>query len=122
MSPTIEVTALTPESFDSLKIRDGILLENERVNVSYKGIRDMLILTNKRMLLVDKQGLTGKKQKYLSIPLDKINAFSVETGGTLDFDCDIDIYVSGMGYVHAEIMRPTKNMDPLVDALNDLLF
>ena len=122
MSPAIEVTALTPESFDSLKIRDGILLENERVTVSYKGIRDMLILTNKRMLLVDKQGLTGKKQKYLSIPLDKINAFSVETGGTLDFDCDIDIYVSGMGYVHAEIMRPTKNMDPLVDALNDLLF
>ena len=122
MSPIIEVTALTPESFDSLTIREGILLENERVTVSYKGIRDMLILTNKRMLLVDKQGLTGKKQKYLSIPLDKINAFSVETGGTLDLDCDIDVYVSGMGYVHAEILRPTKNMDPLVDALNDLLF
>ena len=122
MSPIIEVTALTPESFDSLSIREGILLENERVTVSYKGIRDMLILTNKRMLLVDKQGLTGKKQKYLSIPLDKINAFSVETGGTLDLDCDIDVFVSGMGYVHAEILRPTKNMDPLVDALNDLLF
>ena len=122
MTATIEVTALTPEPFESLKIREGIMLEGETVTVSYKGIRDMLILTNKRLLLVDKQGLTGKKQKYLSIPLDKINAFSVETGGTLDFDCDIDIYVSGMGYVHAEIMRPTKNMDPLVDALNDLLF
>ena len=122
MSAVIEVTALTPEPFESLEIREGILLEEERVSVSYKGIRDMLILTNKRMLLVDKQGLTGKKQKYLSIPLDRINAFSVETGGTLDLDCDIDIYVSGMGYVHAEIMRPTKNMDPLVDALNELLF
>ena len=122
MSPIIEVTALTPESFDSLSIREGILTENERVTVSYKGIRDMLILTDKRMLLVDKQGLTGKKQKYLSIPLDKINAFSVETGGTLDLDCDVDIFVSGMGYVHAEILRPTKNMDPLVDALNNLLF
>ena len=122
MSPIIEVTALTPESFDSLSIREGILIENERVTVSYKGIRDMLILTDKRMLLVDKQGLTGKKQKYLSIPLDKINAFSVETGGTLDLDCDVDIFVSGMGYVHAEILRPTKNMDPLVDALNNLLF
>ena len=122
MSAVIEVTALTPVSFESLEIRKGILLEDERVTVSYKGIRDMLILTSKRMLLVDKQGLTGKKQKYLSIPLDRINAFSVETGGTLDLDCDIDIYVSGMGYVHAEIMRPTKNMDPLVDALNELLF
>lgn len=122
MTATIEVTALTPEPFESLAIREGILLDGETITVSYKGIRDMLILTSKRLLLVDKQGLTGKKQKYLSIPLDKINAFSVETGGTLDFDCDIDIYVSGMGYVHAEIMRPTKNMDPLVDALNDLLF
>ena len=122
MSPTIEVTALTPEPFEKLTIREGIMLEHETVTVAYKGIRDMLILTNKRLLLVDKQGITGKKQKYLSIPLDKINAFSVETGGTLDFDCDIDIFVSGMGYVHAEIMRPTKNMDPLVDALNSLLF
>ena len=122
MSAVIEVTALTPVSFESLEVRKGILLEDERVTVSYKGIRDMLILTSKRMLLVDKQGLTGKKQKYLSIPLDRINAFSVETGGTLDLDCYIDIYVSGMGYVHAEIMRPTKNMDPLVDALNELLF
>ena len=122
MSPTIQLTALTPEPFEALKIRDGILLEDETVNVSYKGVRDMLLLTNKRMLLVDKQGITGKKQKYLSIPLDKINAFSVETGGTLDFDCDVDIYVSGMGYIHAEIMRPTKNMDPLVNSLNNLLF
>ena len=122
MSAIIEVTALTPEPFENLKIREGIMLEGEIVTVAFKGIRDMLILTNKRMLLVDKQGITGKKQKYLSIPLDKINAFSVETGGTLDFDCDIDIYVSGMGYVHAEIMRPTKNMDPLVEALNNLLF
>lgn len=122
MIPTMAVTALTPEPFENLQIRDGVMLDNESVTVAYKGIRDMLILTDRRMILVDKQGITGKKQKYLSIPLDKINAFSVETGGTLDFDCDIDIYVSGMGYVHAEIMRPTKNMDPLVDALNALLF
>ena len=118
----LEVTALTPEPYEALRIRDGILTLDETVTCCYKGIRDMMVLTNKRMLLVDKQGLTGKKQKYLSIPLDKINSFSVETGGTLDFDCDVDIYVSGMGYVHAEIMRPTKNMDPLVSALNALLF
>ena len=122
MDCILQVTALTPEPYESLKIREGVLISGETVTCSYKGIRDMMVLTNKRILFVDKQGLTGKKQKYLSIPLDKINAFSVETGGTLDFDCDIDIYVSGMGYVHAEIMRPTKNMDPLVDALNSLLF
>lgn len=122
MDRIIEVTALTPQPFESCNIRDGILIPDEIITCAYKGIRDMMILTSKRILFVDKQGITGKKQKYLSIPLDKVNAFSVETGGTLDLDCDIDIFVSGMGYVHAEIMRPTKNMDPLVNALNNLLF
>jgi hypothetical protein len=122
MERIIEVTALTPEAPENCRIREGILSERESIVCSYKGIRDMLLITNKRMLLVDKQGMTGKKQRYLSIPLEKINAFSVETGGTLDLDCDIDIYVSGMGYVHAEIMRPTKNMDWLVATLNHLLF
>jgi hypothetical protein len=122
MNQIIEVTALTPEEPKNISIRDGVIMPGEKIVCAYKGIRDMLILTDKRILCVDKQGVTGKKQKYLSIPLSKVNAFSVETGGTLDFDCDIDIYVSGMGFVHAEVMRPTKNMDPLVDALNKLLF
>jgi hypothetical protein len=122
MEQIIEVSALTPEEPDNLTIRDGIILPGEVIVCAYKGIRDMLILTDRRILCIDKQGITGKKQKYLSIPVAKVNAFSVETGGTLDFDCDVNIYVSGMGFVHAEIMRPTKNMDPLVDALNQLLF
>ena len=122
MEQIIEVSALTPEEPGNLTIRDGIILPGEAIVCAYKGIRDMLILTDRRILCIDKQGITGKKQKYLSIPVAKVSAFSVETGGTLDFDCDVNIYVSGMGFVHAEIMRPTKNMDPLVDALNQLLF
>jgi len=94
MDEILEVTALTPEPFESCKIRDGIMLPGERVTCAYKGIRDMMILTKRRILFVDKQGITGKKQKYLAIPLDKINAFSFETGGTLDIDCDVDIYVT----------------------------
>jgi len=122
MNQVIEVTALRPEEPKNLSIRDGVILPDETIICAYKGIRDMLIFTDKRILCVDKQGITGKKQKYLSIPLSKISSFSVETGGTLDLDCDIDIYVTGMGFVHAEVMRPTKNMDPLVEALNKLLF
>lgn len=112
MQQVIQVTALTPVAAESCGIREGVLLADESIVCAYKGIRDMLIITSKRLLLVDKQGITGKKQKYLSIPLAKVSAFSVETGGTLDLDCDVDIFVSGMGYVHAEIMRPTKNIDP----------
>lgn len=122
MEPLVQVTALKPEAPEHCAIRAGILMADETIVCSYKGIRDMLIVTSKRLLMVDKQGITGKKQKYLSIPLEKISAFSVETGGTLDLDCDVVIYVSGMGSVHAEIMRPTKNLDSLVETLNSLLF
>lgn len=122
MEPLVQVTALKPEAPDNCAIREGILMADETIVCAYKGIRDMLVVTSKRLLVVDKQGITGKKQKYLSIPLQKISAFSVETGGTLDLDCDVAIYVSGMGSVHAEIMRPSKNLDPLVETLNTLLF
>ena len=81
----------------------------------------MLLITSKRLLLVDKQGITGKKQKYLTIPLSQICAYSVETGGTVDLDCDFFIHLTGLGHVHAQILRPTKNIDPLVEALNSIL-
>ena len=71
MTATIEVTALTPEPFESLAIREGILLDGETITVSCKGIRDMLILTSKRLLLVDKQGLTGKSKNICQSPSTK---------------------------------------------------
>ena len=40
---------------------DKILGENECIERAYKLIRDMFIFTNKRLILVDKQGITGKK-------------------------------------------------------------
>ena len=102
-------------------VREGILSSAENVVSFYKGVRDMLIVTTKRLLLVDKQGLTGKKQKFTTIPLSQICAYSVETGGTIDLDCDVYIHLTGLGHVHAQILRPTKNIDPLVKALNSIL-
>ena len=102
-------------------IREGILSSTENIVSFYKGVRDMLVVTSKRLLLVDKQGLTGKKQKFLTIPLSQICAYSVETGGTIDIDCDVYIHLTGLGHVHAQILRPTRNIDPLVKALNSIL-
>ena len=58
----------------------------------------MIVFTNKRLLLIDKQGMTGKKREFMSIPYDRISWFSVETAGTLDMDAELKIAVSG-GYV-----------------------
>lgn len=72
-----------------------ILAPNEKIEKSYKLIRDMFIFTNKRLILVDKQGVTGKKTEYHSIPYRAITHFSIETVGHFDLDAELKIWISG---------------------------
>ncbi|WML47101.1 PH domain-containing protein [Neobacillus sp. PS3-34] len=74
---------------------DKILAQNERIEKAYKLIRDLFIFTNKRLVLVDKQGLTGKKVEYHSIPYKSITHFSIETAGNFDLDAELKIWISG---------------------------
>lgn len=72
-----------------------ILTRTETVQHAYKVIRDTFIFTDKRLILIDKQGVTGKKTEYLSIPYKSIVNFSVETAGTFDLDAELKIWISG---------------------------
>ncbi|NEM96113.1 PH domain-containing protein [Pontibacter sp. BT327] len=72
-----------------------ILLDNEQIEKAYKLIRDMLVFTNKRLILVNKQGLTGSKVDYQSIPYSSIKMFSKETAGMMDFDAELKIWLTG---------------------------
>jgi hypothetical protein len=72
-----------------------ILASEERIEKAYKLIRDLFIFTNKRLILVDKQGLTGKKVEYHSIPYKSITHFSIETAGSFDLDAELKIWISG---------------------------
>ena len=74
---------------------DGILLPDEEIALAYRLIRDFFVFTEKRMLIVDVQGITGRKVEYLSIPYRSITRFSLETAGTFDFDAELKIWVSG---------------------------
>ena len=58
-------------------------------------VRDLIVFTDRRMILVDKQGVTGKKTEYHSVPYAKISHFSVETAGTLDMDSELKVAMSG---------------------------
>lgn len=80
-----------------------LLVEGEVCISQYSTVRDYVIFTNKRILTVNVQGVTGKKKDYSSIPYSKIQAFSIETAGTLDLDSELEIYVSGLGKVKIEI-------------------
>ncbi|HWK23654.1 MAG TPA: PH domain-containing protein [Ureibacillus sp.] len=72
-----------------------VLIPSENIEHAYKVIRDMFIFTDKRLILIDKQGMTGKKTEYHSIPYKSILHFSVETAGTFDLEAELKIWVSG---------------------------
>jgi len=71
-----------------------LLAETETIEIGFKLIRDTFIFTNKRLILIDKQGLTGKKTDYLSILYHSISRFSIETAGHFDLDAELKIWVS----------------------------
>ena len=58
-------------------------------------IRDLFVFTNKRLILVDKQGLTGNKVEYHSLPYRTITHSSVETAGHFDLDAELKVWISG---------------------------
>lgn len=70
-----------------------ILIQGESIQNGYKLVRDLVVFTNKRLILVDKQGWTGKKKEYLCIPFRSIDYFSKETTGTFDLDAEIKIWI-----------------------------
>ena len=96
---------LSPVSPESQMERVGpLLVEGECIIAAFKAIRDSVVFTNKRVIAVNVQGLTGKKVDFTTLPYNKLQAYSVETAGTFDFDCELDLFFSGsIGMVRFEI-------------------
>ncbi|WKW47645.1 PH domain-containing protein [Myroides sp. JBRI-B21084] len=82
-------------SQDELQKKYNQLLTNEEViEMGFKLIRDTLIFTNKRLILIDVQGLTGSKTEYTSVSYKSISRFSIESSGTFDLDAELKIWIS----------------------------
>ena len=72
----------------------SIMIEGESIERAYQLIRDMIVLTTHRIIFIDKQGVTGKKTDYVSIPYKSIVRYSVETAGTFDLDSELKLWLS----------------------------
>lgn len=79
------------------KMIDDFMIEGEEVVGAYQSVRDGVVFTNKRIIAINVQGITGKKKDFTSIPYSKITTFSLETAGTFDLDAELEIYLSGVG-------------------------
>ena len=89
------------------KIISDFLIDGENVIGVYKSVRDGVVFTNKRIIAINVQGITGKKQDYTSIPYSKISTFSLETAGVFDLDSELELYMSGVGKVKFQFTGST---------------
>lgn len=80
----------------------GILLPEEEILGAFKGMRDSVTFTDRRIVALNVQGITGKKKDYTSLPYARIQTFSVETAGTFDLDAELELWFSGLGKVKLE--------------------
>jgi hypothetical protein len=83
----------------------GILTPGETVQVAFRIIRDLIVFTDRRLILVDKQGITGRKVGYMTVPYRAITCFSVETAGSFDLDSELKIWVSGREPIQKTLKR-----------------
>ncbi len=81
-----------------------MFVEGEQVVGMYQGIRDGLVFTDKRIIAINVQGMSGKKKEFTSLPYSKIQAYSVETAGVLDIDSELELWFSGLGKVKFEFV------------------
>ena len=88
-----------------------IFVSGEQIVQSFRGIRDGVVFTNKRIIAINVQGITGKKKDFTSLPYSKIQAFSVETAGVFDLDSELDLWFSGMGRVRFEFVAQANVSD-----------
>lgn len=86
----------------------NLLIEDERVISSFKAIRDGVVFTDRRIITVNVQGITGKKKDFTSIPYKGIIAYSVETAGTFDLDAELEIWLSSVGKLKFEFSGKTN--------------
>ena len=100
---------------------EPILAEGEEIEVAFKLIRDMLIFTNTRLIMVDKEGLTGKKQEFLTIPYRSIVRFSKQSKGILDLDAELRLWIFGQEQPIIKKFSKSENINGVYKTLSQAL-
>lgn len=107
---------VSSEKLDELL--DEVLVEGEEPQKAYQLIRDVFVFTNKRLILVDKQGATGKKIEFLSIPYSKITKFSKESAGYFDLEAELKIWVGSDPMPIAKEFKRSVNINEVYAVLS----
>ena len=101
-STFLKLRPVDNQTFDVLI--NPMFVPGEKIVGSYQSIRDGVVFTDKRIIAINVQGITGKKKDFSSLPYSKIQAYSVETAGTFDLDSELELWFSGLGRVKFEFV------------------
>ena len=96
------------EMVDNDTYRDKVeplFVDGESIISTYKGLRDGIVFTTKRIIAINVQGISGKKVDYTSLPYKTIQAYSIETAGSVDLDNELDLWFAGVGTVRFQFAR-----------------
>ncbi|GJN63992.1 MAG TPA: PH domain-containing protein [Candidatus Faecalibacterium intestinipullorum] len=99
-SEFLKLRAVDPSSFSAAL--NPLLIPGEEIVAGFKTVRDGVVFTNKRVIAINVQGITGKKVDYTSLPYKKIQSYSVETAGMFDLDGELELWFSSVGRVRFE--------------------
>ncbi|MBR3023419.1 MAG: PH domain-containing protein [Oscillospiraceae bacterium] len=81
---------------DTASVRNevnGLLINGEEILCAFQTIRDQLVFTNKRIISIDVQGITGKRKSFATMPYSKIQFFSIQTPGFIELFPDSELYL-----------------------------
>lgn len=85
---------LKPISIDDVRNEvTGLLIDGEEIIMAFKTVRDQLIFTNKRIISIDVQGITGKRKSFSTMPYSKIQYFSIQTPGFAELFPDSELFI-----------------------------
>lgn len=81
-----------------------MLVPGEEAICAYKTVRDVAIFTNKRLIVRDSQGITGKKVEIYTLPYSSVVMYSTENAGTVDFNSEVELWTKA-GHIKINLKR-----------------
>lgn len=85
---------LKPIGIDTVRNEvTGLLINGEEIVMAFQTVRDQLIFTNKRIISIDVQGITGKRKSFSTMPYSKIQYFSIQTPGFAELIPDSELFI-----------------------------
>lgn len=85
---------LKPISVEAVRCEvQALLIDGEEAVMAFQTVRDQLVFTNKRIIAIDVQGLTGRRKSFSSMPYSKIQYFSIQTPGLAELFPDSELFI-----------------------------